>query len=450
MRDALHGLTTRGRCFLAAGIACVLCGFVLGQRDLVRVGLLLVALPLVAAAVVQRTRYRLACQRLVDPARIEAGRPGRVLLRLSNVSRLPIGVLLIEDTLPYPLGARPRFVLNRLEPQGVREVSYAVRSDVRGKYTIGPLSLRLTDPFGMCELARSFTATDTLVVTPVVWPLPPGRVVGGWNGSGESRARSIAASGDDDVATRQYRQGDDLRRIHWRTTARTGDLMVRREEQPWQASAVLMLDNRAGAHRGDGPGSSFEYACSAVASIGAHLLRNGFSLRLGPGLVDPRVASADVTADQTTLFDQLAVAGVARTGLLPGVDGWRYVGGIFVAVLGALTVDEATRLVSAAHNSGTNLAVCLDTASWTSQAPRVRAESLDRLAASVAVLRGAGWRVVTPGHGSSLADVWPQLATVGVTGSAPPPLDATTVAEQRPGDGQSSSHDPRTGLRTAR
>lgn len=410
MREALRGLTTRGRSFLAAGVACVLCGVVLGQRDLVRWGLLALALPIASAVVVYRTRYRLACERVVDPARVEVGRAGRVVLRLHNISRLPTGVLLVEDALPYPLGARPRFVLNRVEPQGTRDVSYGVRSDVRGKYRIGPLSVRVADPFGMCELTRSFTTVDTLVVTPVVWPLPPVRVTAGWNGSGESRARSIAATGDDDIATRQYRQGDDLRRIHWRTTARTGELMVRREEQPWQASAVLMLDNRLGAHRGDGPGSSFEYACSAAASIGLHLLRQGYSLRLGPGLVDPRLAGTDITADATTLLDQLAVAAVARAGLPAALEAWRDGSGLFVAVLGSLTVDEAQRLAFATNTAAGSLAVLLDTPSWASLAPRVRAQADEEFAAAAGVLSGAGWRTVRAGHGSSLPELWPQLA----------------------------------------
>jgi uncharacterized protein (DUF58 family) len=80
----------------------------------------------------------------------------------------------MEDALPYALGGRPRFVLDKIEPQGVREVSYPVSSDVRGRFRVGPLSVRLTDPFGLCELTRSFATTDELVVTPGRQPLPAG------------------------------------------------------------------------------------------------------------------------------------------------------------------------------------------------------------------------------------------------------------------------------------
>ncbi|MCU1600865.1 MAG: hypothetical protein JWO22_1574, partial [Frankiales bacterium] len=155
MRVALSGLTTRGRCLLSAGLALAACAVLLGQRDLLRAAVFLVFLPLAAVFVVARTRYRLACSRLLDPPRVEAGRASTVLLRLDNVSKIPSGVLLMEDQLPYVLGGRPRFVLDRVEPKGVREVSYPVRADVRGRYRVGPLSVRLTDPFGLVELTRS-------------------------------------------------------------------------------------------------------------------------------------------------------------------------------------------------------------------------------------------------------------------------------------------------------
>ena len=103
---------------------------------------------------------------------------------------------------------------------------------------------------------------------------------GEWGGAGHSTSRSVATHGDDDVATREYRHGDDLRRIHWRTTARRGELTVRREEQPWQSRGAVLLDTRLIAHRGDGPASSLEWAISAAASISIHLAHARFELRM--------------------------------------------------------------------------------------------------------------------------------------------------------------------------
>ena len=84
-------------------------------------------------------------------------------------------------------------------------------------------------------------------------PLGPGGPAGGHGGGGEGARRSIAVHGEDDVSTREYRHGDDLRKVHWRATARTGELMVRLEERPWRAQATLLLDTRARAHLLAGP-----------------------------------------------------------------------------------------------------------------------------------------------------------------------------------------------------
>src|SRR4051812_38745544 len=202
------------------------------------------------------------------------------MLRLQNMSRLPTGTLLLEDKLPYALGSRPRVVLERLAAHQASSVAYAVRADVRGRYPVGPLVIRLTDPFGLCEMNRSFPSVDRLIVIPQVVSLPAVRLAGEYAGTGDSRARSVAVHGEDDAATREYRRGDDLRRVHWRSTARTGELMVRREEQPWESRATVVLDTRASAHRGEGPTASFEWAVSAAASVAVHLRHAGYKMRL--------------------------------------------------------------------------------------------------------------------------------------------------------------------------
>lgn len=419
LQASLAGLTTRGRCLLAAGVALALCSVLLGQRDLLRAAVFLLALPLAAAWLVSRTRYRLSCVRSLDPPRVEAGRRSTVRLRLDNVSRLPSGVLLMEDALPYALGGRPRFVLDKIEPRGVREVSYPVGSDVRGRFPVGPLSVRLTDPFGLCELTRSFATTDSLVVTPVVSPLPPVRLGGDWAGGGDAASRSVATSGTDDAATREYRQGDDLRKVHWRSTARVGELMVRREEQPFQSRATLLLDGRAAAHRGDGPGSSFEWSVSAVASIGVALARAGFALSL---MRDSGEALSPLGLPLTEglLLDSLATVTTTRAASLDGsVEVLRRggAGGVLVAVLGALDLEDAELLARLRTGTTVCVGVLLDADSWAPGSPRAREAALRQHEAVATLLTGAGWRLLPASHGSTLAPLWPlaggRLATAG-------------------------------------
>jgi uncharacterized protein (DUF58 family) len=209
MRSSLlAGLTTRGTSFLTAGAATVLAGLLLGTHALLSVGVVLIALPMLARLAAGRARYRLSCVRTISPAHVPVGHTATVTLRLENASRLPTGLMLAQDTVPYALGTRPRYVLDGIERGGVRELTYPIRSDLRGKYEIGPLEIRIADAFGVVELGRSFSARSTLVVTPKIVPLARAVVSSSWAGDGDGRTRTAAAAGEDDVIPRSYRNGD--------------------------------------------------------------------------------------------------------------------------------------------------------------------------------------------------------------------------------------------------
>ncbi|MBW8803063.1 MAG: hypothetical protein AUG49_13225 [Catenulispora sp. 13_1_20CM_3_70_7] len=419
----LSGLTTRGRSFLAAGLAAMASGMLFDYKVLLRVGALLAVLPLIAIMVLARTRYRVSCRRALEPARVGVGQEARVHLRLENVSRLPSGTLLVEDRVPYVLGSRPRFVLNKVEPHGRRRVVYRVRSDVRGRYLLGPLALRLADPFGLVELSRSFSAQHALTVTPQVHVLPNAPVGQAWSGRGEGHATSVAAAGEDDIGTREYRHGDDLRRVHWRSTARTGELMVRREEQVWQSRATILLDTRAIAHRGDGPASSFEWAVSAAASIAIHMARRGYAVRLltetGQAVTAAaHDSSAAVGLDfEGMLLDALAVVEMSNAATLSGANAMLRQGGgdsLVLAVLGDLSGDDASELARVRHSTTSGVAFAMDTASWLGGSPQEYARA--RFQGSAQVLRVGGWRVVEVEPGDRVPDLWEQAARRG-TGS---------------------------------
>lgn len=334
---------------------------------------------------------------------------------MENVSRLPTGLLMLQDRVPYVLGPRPRFVLDRVEAGGRREVSYRVRSDLRGRYPLGPLQLRLSDPFGMCELTRSFSSHDTLTVIPRTEPLPPVRLTGEAAGYGEGRQRSLALAGEDDVIPRGYRHGDDLRRVHWRSTARYGELMVRREEQPQRARCTVLLDTRRGAYQGAGPDSAFEWAVSGAASALVHVLERGFSVRLltdtgssvpGEG-ADGFAGSVQGSADSAGLMmDTLAVvehsdeAGLSRSyDVLRGGNE-----GLLVAFFGDLDEEQAAVAARMRQRSGAAVAFVLNSDVWArgGTAPEAGAHRLrllrdSRLDRAGGPARGAARRAVAPG-----------------------------------------------------
>jgi uncharacterized protein (DUF58 family) len=427
VREALAGLTLRGRGFLAAGVTALVCAVLLGQDSLARVGVLVLALPLVTAALVGRSRYRLALVRTVTPQLVAAGQPATVTLSLTNEGRTPSGVLLLEEQVPYVLGTRPRFTLEGIPYGWRRQVTYQVRSDVRGHFDIGPMTVRVTDPFGLIELGRTFQTTVPLTVTPRTVPLPPISLGGAWTGSGDNRPRSFATGSAEDVTVREYRRGDDLRRVHWRSSARVGELMVRREEQPWQSRATLFLDNRLRAHRGQGIASSLETAVSAAASIAIHLSHRGFTVRLVTATGEDPASSwhfRDNNLNTEPLLEALAVVqAVHRAGLdadwLTGGGGH---GGLTVGVFGSVEAADLPLLRRMRHQASSALAIVLDVDEWVSGTAGGGGES-------ASVLAQQGWRTVSLGARERLDTVWQGLGRSGKQTTAVGGLPTTPVQE---------------------
>src|SRR3712207_8309243 len=130
-----------------------------GQRDVMRLALLLLLLPLIAAVLVSRARLRLSCERSVEPAQVTLGSPLRGRITLGQDGRLPADILMLEDEVPRELGPRPRFLVDKADLSWRREVEYPLLGRVRGRFRTGPLKVRTTDPFGLVQLNRQFVAT---------------------------------------------------------------------------------------------------------------------------------------------------------------------------------------------------------------------------------------------------------------------------------------------------
>ena len=103
----------------------------------------------------------------------------------------------------YVLGDRPRFVLPRMEPGERREVTYAIRSHVRGRHQLGPLGLRVRDPFGLATVATALPGATEVTVLPRVEPLGGGHPRGDGVGAEGAIPHMVALHGEDDVAIRE-------------------------------------------------------------------------------------------------------------------------------------------------------------------------------------------------------------------------------------------------------
>lgn len=422
------GFTTRARCLVAGGVTAALCGLLFGEVDLIRAGCLVVAVPIVAAVIVHRSQVTIASRRGVSHARAHAGTEVTIQLTVTNRSLIPTGSLMLEDRLPARLTGRARFVLDGLNGRETRTVAYHVPALPRGHYDAGPLRVRLTDPFGLIDATRSFTARSRFVITPIVDQLPDLHLPNSWDLGENAGSHSIGSKGADDASTREWRQGDDLRKIHWRSTARTGSLMVRHEERPWQGHATLLLDLRASAHAstdqvvhpgGDDRGErSLEWAISAMASIGSQLFLTGREV----SLIDDVMARERARfASQGSFVDHLAeVNARGDTSLLPVVPQLRLAmrDSTVVAVLGRLD-DANVHALADAHPRGSAtpaFAILLDVDTWAT--PTEPAEAGSPSVGSIwteqgrrvaETLRAAGWWVVPARSSDSIPAVWTRL-----------------------------------------
>ena len=410
-------LTTRGRAFVAAGMTLLVSGLLLGFTDITRIGVLLCALPVMAGIGARRKSLGIEVTRTVQPFLLVPGQTASVTVVFKNPSGKGTRLQLGQDGVPDLLGDRPRFLLPAMEPGEVREVGYQFRCQARGRYQLGPLTLRRGDPYGLATVTSSVQGLTDILVLPRVETLgreqPHANAVGGEG----SILHMVALHGEDDVAVRSYRDGDDLRRIHWPTTAHRSTLMVRQEDHPARRRAVIVLDSRTAGHQGCGTTGSFDWAVTAAASIAMHLADHHYALHL---------ASNETVADGRTtqtieIEDALASLAVAQLGAPQDFDDvlrWAHpltsTGGLVIAIV--TDHDEAVLARTAAlrQPQETGLMILLDTASFASPRPE---PPTDRTLALAELAAGAGWSTCVAGSDMTVAQAWTSLSALSTVGT---------------------------------
>jgi uncharacterized protein (DUF58 family) len=307
-RAATVRLTARGVGLLAAGGMLLAVGIRYGYAELAALGgAALVALVLAAAQATWRPR--LDVLRTVDPDRVARGGETAVTLTIRNAGRLRAATLVARDrcgdrAVPVPL--------LRLRPGQDSTVTYPVPTDRRGVVAVGPLRVTRRDPLGLATGARGHGGAATVWVYPRVHPLTA--VPGGAARSLDGRVDRLPHGTITFDSLRAYVVGDELRRVHWRTSARVGELMVREQLDTSLPRLVVLLDDRAAAHlvRAGQTAETFESACEAAASIVAAAIRA--DIPVTPLFV---AATAGSTAHP---LDRLAEATLGEGDLRAAVD----------------------------------------------------------------------------------------------------------------------------------
>ncbi|MFT4110513.1 DUF58 domain-containing protein, partial [Propionicimonas sp.] len=396
-------LTARGWTVLGGGVAWCVVALANGQRDLWWPGLFLVLLPLVSRLLLVPGSGGLTVTRRLGPDRVSVGEPVQVHLVLDPRGISVGGVAKVRDRLPEALGAARWFGSAMGLGLWQQSISYEVRPRWRGRHRIGPLDRTVADGLGLARSTQTIPGQSELLVTPRVEPLVNLR---GASGVGLATDTSLLRTGlgsADDVLVREYQQGDDVRRIHWRSTAHAGQLMVRREERSWDPSATIVIDNRSRGYSTRVHDERLEWGVSAAASIAIHLLADGFDLSL-VGADGHLVAPHRVgTGRESMVLEHLADLGLDRATTLRnalaatsrGAEGQ-----LLVAILSRVDTGDARALAEAARAGRTCWALLL-------------ASSTQLDAAQAATVRDAGWTCVVAGPGTPVADAWRQLGREG-------------------------------------
>jgi len=417
LRASWAGLTARGTSFLTAGAVAFGCALVLGQADLVRVAGLLALLPLVVLLAMALQRLDLGVDRRTDPPRGEVGQEVEVRVEVVNCSARMTPVLLFEDLLPPGLQALTRVVLPPLRPRESAQVVYRLRAGTRGRFSVGPARLVGVEPFGMVERTWEATSRDDLLVRPLVHPLSSVMPVRRTGRGGDSDLGGAGIVGDPDLIVREYRQGDDLRRVHWPTTARRGELMVRPDQHPQDHNAAVLVDSRADGQRGSEQQDTLELLVSAAASVLVHAAGLGQRVVLLGDGQDPAPGSHDSAhrddADHDPVEEALDRLAVLRpTGpdtfavAVEQLPLWNP--SMVVALLGEVGPEDVEVLAGTARDASRAALVCVSS-TWESLSPGRRRSLQDRHDAAVARLQESGWRVAELRAGDSVVQAWAAL-----------------------------------------
>jgi uncharacterized protein (DUF58 family) len=265
-------LTRRGWSLVGAAVGLVVGSFLLGTIEMLILGVAALALLVAVGWWLAVARApQLAIQRRVKPDRLHVGSDGRIDLRVDNLGRRPSPLLVATDW--FDEGRRAaRFLVSPLQPGATARAAYRVPTRRRGRYRVGPLAISVSDAFGLARRELPSVADSEVLVRPrvydIVAPVAVGSRIAG--DSDLPAPRAMASDlGDEFLTLREYALGDDLRRVHWRSTARTGELMIRQNEARWRSRAAVVLDVHPEAHDTE----SFERAVEAVASIVTRLVR---------------------------------------------------------------------------------------------------------------------------------------------------------------------------------
>ncbi|MBO0686478.1 MAG: DUF58 domain-containing protein [Candidatus Dormibacteraeota bacterium] len=259
----------------------------------------------------------LKVSREIAPTKVARGEAAVGVLSVSNAGRRRRAGVVATDLVG---GSSVSVEVPGLSAGGRRTVTYRLPTERRGRVAVGPLRLVRADPLGLARRVALVGGVETLLVRPRVHPLPllPVGRTRHLEGSTSDAALSGTATFH---SLREYVPGDDLRHIHWRSSARLGTLMTRELVDASRPYTTIVLDLRPASYGDPGThpegGDQFELAVDAAASIAVAAGRHSHPVRI-VGSNGPLLETKGGRGDEATLLDRLALVTPDPAGSLAG------------------------------------------------------------------------------------------------------------------------------------
>lgn len=386
-------LTRRGWALLAIAGTAALAGYLVGIVELYPMAAAAAVLVLSARAWVGARTWDVRASRSIRPTRVPAGGEARVVVAVRNHASGRSPLITVRDSFAdgRPAGTFAVAPLGRGE---ARTAHYRLPAPRRGVLQFRPLEVQLCDPFGLASVVRVAAPAASLTIHPAVHLVPHYTIPSDSDRDQKVSVPLLGRGGDEFYALREYQAGDDLRQVHWVSTARTDELMIRQPQNLWRGKTTVVVDARTRVHQD----ASFEEGLSAAASLAVSGLRGGMQVRvvvlgghdsgmgMGPG-------------HEGTVLDTLAVASPTTGVSLPSQLRSFAVGGPIVMV----TTDAASAsdVSTAARAAGRSDSVLLLLNSGARSARRG-----DDAGAGVPGVGGGRCKVVRVESGQSWVEAW--------------------------------------------
>ncbi|MGB9588574.1 MAG: DUF58 domain-containing protein, partial [Armatimonadota bacterium] len=235
------------------------------------------ALPVISGGIGLAASRGLKCTRII-PTYLYEGIPVRVEVRLSGRPKL-LGSFQITNRASEWIGFSQETEL--LDDNGSSMVSYMMTAYKRGIHKVGPVKITATDPLGFFRFNTIHPLTTEIVALPRPLPIPNSQTQ--QTVSLEERhfeGIGRKGTGIEFHGVREYQPGDELRRVHWKSTARHAQLNVIEFEYGHDRNVTIVIDLQKGAEIGTGLYTSLDYACKFAAYIAEQVLTSGSSVRL--------------------------------------------------------------------------------------------------------------------------------------------------------------------------